>query len=109
MTLYLVTRTSNCGGNESPCDGAILIVRQNWAYVTRKSNIAKKSNTEYGVWSDGICWRLEDKKCWAVEIDNLQSFVKEHGPIILSAQGETDHGPNEEPMFEIEIYDDYRE
>ena len=118
MTLYLVKRTSNCGGNESPCDGAIPIVRQDWEYSACKTGeryreLHKKDwsniGTEHGKWEGGICRRLEDTKCWAIELDNLHGFVKEHGPIILSVQDEIDHGPNEEAMFQIEIYDDYRE
>lgn len=123
MTRYLVTRTSIYHGNEKPCDGAIIISRQDWQYSTFKTEEAYDKNrglydkkwreegTEHKSWAFGICRRLENKKVWAIDIESLDDFVKaiKWRSIILSTQNETEHGPDEEPMLQIEIYDDYRE
>lgn len=55
-----------------------------------------------------ITRREEDRKVWGVEVDSLEALVElvgKYGEIILSRYDYAD----EEVIYKLEIYDDYRE
>jgi len=63
--------------------------------------------TQHTTWSGGIKRRLSDTVLWVLDIPDLTTFVKVHGRIVLSPPDTERHGPN--ALFEVEIYNTYRE
>ena len=110
--LLVCQRTSVWDGQ--PCDEAeeVPFVR-----VDRRTTDDPMKNPHIGkAWYDtgrnhrvenGIIARDFDDKRWVVRIADgtaLQAFCEKYGEIILSLNND-----GEEPCYEVEIYDDYRE
>lgn len=110
--LFVCERTSTYG--ERPCDEAIKL---SYVRVDRRTIDDPKKNPYIGrTWyksgrnhrvEDGMIARDFDDERWMVEIADeqaLQEFIQKYGTIIISPNSD---GLN--PVYEIEIYDTYRE
>lgn len=63
----------------------------------------KKTNG--GKW---IARQMDDQKAWAIDISSLDDLIKlyeKYGDIILGKESST----NEEKIYQLEVYDSYRE
>lgn len=110
--LYLCSRTSTSMSDEKPCDAArsVRIPRVDVRGVDDPRKIPENAGTEGDWYRRGTNHRVENGRImrdlgelsvWAVEVPDIQAFVTEHGPCVISRRWDG--------FFEIEIYDDYRE
>ena len=117
---YLITRTSIWEDEISPHPKAVSVhpkIYKDIRTFKNKEEWLEKfpkggdGVLEWGVTEDGHPYRiipfLIEHTLWVIEIEDLVSFVKEVGEIILSLNSET--YPEYDTLLEIEIYDDYRE
>lgn len=106
---YIIERTSNWEGK--PIDECTKMKVHKYDYRNLCVKDHKlfwedfcKCNRDIQIFDD--CYRgthIEAKDVWVAEVNDLHEFVNQYGDIILS---EPD---NEEGLWRIEIYDDYRE
>jgi len=114
---YVIRRTSLWISDEKPCDEAYLAIKPSYQIITcseeeynrhakREGVKWRQRGSEHSITENGyIRRRMEDVQVWCVKIDTideLNSFVKRYGDLVLSESNNTCL-----PM--IEIYDDYRE
>lgn len=107
MARYIVTRSS-MWDNEKPiqeCEQTdvrrVYQVSKN-AVESYKERIMQDCE-EYKVLEDGGISYVRKEKAWVCEITDLCRFVEKYGRIILMCPD------NEEGLWNVEIYDDYRE
>lgn len=110
---YQISRTSNYGGDEIPCEGAYreAYVRIDERTVDDPAKLSSFSGKTGWWYSNGINHRVENGHIkrdfpatdWFIDVDDLLAFVQKHGKIVL--------GPHwlNPSILSIEIYDDYRE
>ena len=107
MAQYVVTRTS-IWSEEKPVEEAFK--RTLTKHVTLKSTAAehvkemtRKKCERYVVHQDMSITFYIKKDAWVCDIPDLCAFVEKYGRIILMKPD------NEEGLWFVEIYDDYRE
>lgn len=110
---FVVSRTSMYGGDESPCEGAVL------ERLERVDNRVKPAREipggEAGFLSAGRAHKLLEATCsrlmptqeWVVDGDILE-FIAKHGQCVVSPPG-CDWQQWEPPLWSVEIYDCHRE
>ena len=106
---YIIERTSNWRGK--PIDECTKMKVHKYDYRNLCVKDHKwawedfcKSNKDILIFDD--CYRgtnIEATDVWVAEVNDLHEFVKLYGQIILGEPS------NEEGLWNIEIYDDYRE
>lgn len=103
---YIVSRSSIYNDDEKPIEEAIegkihdywKSTKYNYDYFMKVCrDIIKLPEGNYR----GIV--KEPRKVWLVEIDDITKFIDKYGQIVIHPKN------NEECLYEIEIYDYYRE
>ncbi len=101
--MYKVSRTSVWNEEVQPCEDAWLFlclsVDERTTSDPQKVQGWYKNGENHRMVNGHIC-RDFFRPAWFVEVPDLVEFVREHGTIVLSLDGD---------FPEIEIYDNYRE
>ena len=102
---YIVSRTS-IWPDEKPIEEAVEgVIHNYWESTEYNYDYFMKMCRDVVKLSEGNYRGTikEGEKVWIVEVDDLIKFVDKYGPIIIQP------ADNEEGLYEIEIYDYYRE
>lgn len=101
---YIVSRTS-IWTDEKPIEEAVEGEVHEYNTYCDESILSKNVFKDIIKLSDGHFRGTykQPVKVWVVEVDDLIKFVDKYGPIIIQP------ADNEEGLYEIEIYDYYRE
>lgn len=110
MAKYIVSRTSDWRGVDKPVEGATSVMVHWYRMVSGiaansyQKDMREKLDIDYED-ENGNFGGYEKKPTveWLCDIPDLQEFVKKYGKIILMEP------ENKEGIWEVEIYDSYRE
>ena len=108
MTKYIVKRTSVWDGEQPVAEAVPFNIHQ---YASVSGDASESAKKRYRELLDveredekGLCgYYKKPTLAWVCEIPDLHMFVEKYGKIILFKPS------NKEGLWEVEIYDDYRE
>ena len=117
---FFISRSSShyddFGQPIKPHDRAELVSVEYWdmrTFQTPEEHDAKfptrpwyKSGRNHDRWAGGIKRQTGNVEKWVINLDDVIAFVKEVGQIVLSPPHEQNGA---DALYEIEIYDGYRE
>ena len=110
MAKYIVSRTSDWRGKEPPAEGATPVMVHWYREVvgiaadSYRKVMREKLDIDYEDENGNFGgYEKEPTEEWLCDIPDLHAFVEKYGKIVLMQP------ENKEGIWEVEIYDDYRE